>query len=157
MKNVEDVYPLSPMQEGMLFDSLYEPGSGAYVIQVSSKIEGDCNIPAFQRAWQKILERYPSLRSAFVWDRIERPLQVVRKEVSLTWDQPDWRSLPEGDQEKKIKEYLYTERRRGFNFAHAPLMRMALIRLSEDQYQFLWSCSHLVMDGWSSNIIFDDL
>jgi len=157
MKNVEDVYPLSPMQEGMLFDSLYEPGSGAYVIQVSSKIEGDCNIPAFQRAWQKILERYPSLRSAFVWDRVERPLQVVRKEVSLTWDQPDWRSLPEGDQEKKIKEYLYTERRRGFNFAHAPLMRMALIRLSEDQYQFLWSCSHLVMDGWSSNIIFDDL
>jgi amino acid adenylation domain-containing protein len=157
MKNVEDVYPLSPMQEGMLFDALYEPGSGAHVIQVSSEIEGDCNIPAFQRAWQTILERYPSLRSAFVWDRVERPLQVVRKEVSLTWDQPDWRSLPEEDQGKKIKEYLYKERRRGFNFSRAPLMRMALIRLSEDRYQFLWSCSHLVMDGWSSNIIFDDL
>ncbi|MFZ1006511.1 MAG: amino acid adenylation domain-containing protein [Candidatus Sulfotelmatobacter sp.] len=157
MKNVEDVYPLSPMQEGMLFDALYEPGSGAYVIQVNSKIQGDCNIPAFQRAWQKILERYPSLRSAFVWDRVERPLQVVRKEVGLTWDQPDWRGLSEEDQESKIKEYLYKERRRGFNFSHAPLMRMALIRLSENLYQFLWSCSHLVVDGWSSNIIFDDL
>jgi amino acid adenylation domain-containing protein len=157
MKNVEDVYPLSPMQEGMLFDALYEPGSGAYVIQVSSKIEGDCNIPAFQHAWQKILERYPSLRSAFVWDRVERPLQVVRKEVNLTWDQPDWRGVPEEEQEKRIKEYLCGERRRGFNFARAPLMRMALIRLQDNRYQFLWSCSHLVMDGWSSNIIFDDL
>jgi hypothetical protein len=103
MKNVEDVYPLSPMQEGMLFDALYEPGPGAYVIQVSSKIEGDCNIPAFQHAWQEILGRYPSLRSAFVWDRVERPLQVVRKQVSLTRDQPDWRGLLEEDQEKKIK------------------------------------------------------
>lgn len=157
MKNVEDVYPLSAMQEGMLFDALYEPGSGAYVIQLSSKIEGDFNVAAFQRAWQTILKRHPSLRSALLWEGVEKPLQVVRKEVTLAWDQPDWRGMPEKDQEKNLQDYICEERRRGFNFAQAPLMRMALIRLRENRYQFLWSCSHLVLDGWSSNIIFEDL
>lgn len=157
MKNVEDVYPLSAMQEGMLFDALYEPGSGAYVMQVSSRIEGDFDVAAFQRSWEVIVERHPCLRSALIWERVERPLQIVRKEVTLSWDQPDWRGLPDNEQEKALQHYIQAERERGFNFVQAPLMRMALIRLKETQYQFLWSCSHLVMDGWSSNIVFEEL
>src|SRR5947209_18096405 len=93
MKNVEDVYPLCPMQEGMMFHTLLTPGTGAYVVHISSRIEGEFDIPAFKRSWQKLLERHPILRSAFLWDRVEKPLQVVRAELTLTWNEQDWRSL----------------------------------------------------------------
>ncbi|HEX3094175.1 MAG TPA: condensation domain-containing protein, partial [Candidatus Angelobacter sp.] len=117
MKNVEDIYPLSPMQEGMLFHTLYAPGSGAYVVHISSRIEGDLNIDAFKRAWQKILDRHPILRSAYLWDKVDKPLQVVRTGVTLPWYEPDWRGLPAQQQEQQLQDYLWSEHSRGFDLS----------------------------------------
>lgn len=157
MKNVEDVYPLSPMQNGMMFHTLYAPGSGAYVVHISSRIDGNFSVAHFKRAWQTILDRHPILRSAYLWEKVESPLQVVRKELQFTWDERDWREMPAAEQEKQIQEYLWSEHYRGFDLAQAPLIRMALIRLGESSYQFVWNYSHLLLDGWSVNIIFGEL
>lgn len=157
MKNVEDIYPLSPMQEGMMFHTLYEPGSGAYVVHISSRIQGDLNIAAFKSAWQKILDRHPILRSAYLWDKVDKPLQVVRNEVTLPWYEPDWRGISAEKQEQQLHDYLWAEHGRGFDLSQAPLIRMALIRLDDNKYQFVWNYSHLLLDGWSVQIVFEEL
>ena len=157
MKNVEDIYPLSPMQEGMLFHTLYEPGSGAYVVHIGSRIQGNLNIAAFKRAWQKILDRHPILRSAYLWEKVDKPLQVVRNEVTLPWYEPDWRGLSAEKQEQQLHDYLWSEHSRGFDLSQAPLMRMALIRLNENKYHFVWNYSHVLLDGWSVQIVFEEL
>jgi len=157
MKNVEDIYPLSPMQEGMMFHTLYEPGSGAYVVHISSRIQGDLNVSAFKRTWQKIIDRHPILRSAYLWEKVDKPLQVVRNEVTLPWYEPDWRGVPAEKQEQQLHDYLWAEHGKGFDLSQAPLMRMALIRLDENKYHFVWNYSHLLLDGWSVQIVFEEL
>jgi hypothetical protein len=80
-KNIEAAYPLSPMQHGMLFHTLYEPESGMYFEQLSCTLDGNLNVLAFQQAWQQVVDRHPVLRTAFVWNKIEKPLQVVGRRV----------------------------------------------------------------------------
>ncbi len=85
MNNIEDIYELSPMQQGMLFHTLHSPESEAYFEQLLCTLQGEFNLPAFQQAWQKIVDRHPVLRSSFHWEEIEKPLQMVSKEVELPW------------------------------------------------------------------------
>jgi len=148
MANIEDVYPLSPMQQGMLFHSLYAPDSGVYVEQVSSTLHGDLNIQAFERAWQHVVNRHAILRTAFVWEGLDEPLQVVHQQVQLPLEQFDWRTLSHAEQEAKLEAFLQTEQRRGFELSQAPLMRLAIMQLADDTYQFVWSHHHLLLDGW---------
>jgi surfactin family lipopeptide synthetase C len=91
-RNIEDTYPLSPMQQGMLFHSLADPESGVYVTQVTCTL-ANLNVPALQQAWRQVMERHPILRSAFVWKNLERPLQVVGRQVGLPLVEEDWRHL----------------------------------------------------------------
>src|ERR1044072_1934796 len=149
MKNVEDLYPLSPMQQGLLFHSLYAPESGFYVQQLSCTISAGLNVTAFNEAWRKVLERHPILRTAFIWEGIEEPLQLVRQKVQLTVEQQDWRSETEGAQQDHFEQLLEADRRRGFDLSEAPLMRFYLIRVNEDAYRFVWSSHHILLDGWS--------
>ena len=82
-KNIEDVYTLSPLQEGLLFHSLYAPESDAYLQHLKFTVRGPLDVGGFERAWQRLVERHPILRTAFVWDKHEKPLQVVRRQVTL--------------------------------------------------------------------------
>src|SRR5215207_2218406 len=157
MKNVEDVYPLSPMQQGMLFHTLYAPGSGAYVVHISCTMRGALHIPAFKRAWQTVLQRHQILRSAFLWERLDSPLQVVRQHVELDWNEQDWRELPPAAQKERLDAYLWDEHLRGFDLSKAPLLHLTLFRLADDTYQFIWHYSHLLLDGWSVHLVFHDL
>jgi len=89
---VEDLYPLSPTQQGLLFHSLYGPASGVYVVQVGFTIRGRLNLDAFCRAWQWLVQRHPVLRTAFTWDSLEEPLQVVGRQATLPIDIQDWQT-----------------------------------------------------------------
>ncbi|HJR08608.1 MAG TPA: non-ribosomal peptide synthase/polyketide synthase [Pyrinomonadaceae bacterium] len=147
-KNVEDLYPLSPLQQGLLFHSVYAPASGVYVEQLSCTLGGELNLDAFGRAWQQTIDRHPILRTAFVWEGLDEPVQVVRRSVRLPFAQEDWRALSAAEQQERLHAYLKDDLRQGFDLAKAPLMRIALLRLSEDSYQFVWSYHHLMLDGW---------
>jgi amino acid adenylation domain-containing protein len=156
-KNIEDIYPLSPMQQGMLFHSLYAPTSGMYVEQLSFELNGNLDVAAFKQAWQEVLNRHSVLRTAFVWENLEKPLQVVGRQVSLPWQQLDWRELSSIEQQQQLEALLEAEQKRGFELSKAPLMNLTLIQLAENPYQFIWNHHHLLLDGWSLPLIFKEV
>ncbi|HEX3531180.1 MAG TPA: condensation domain-containing protein, partial [Thermoanaerobaculia bacterium] len=153
MKNVEDVYPLSPLQESLLFSVLSAPGSTIGFEQSSWMIEAPIDASAFRRTWERTLERHPILRTAFFVDAGKKPLQVVRQKVELPFDLLDWRHLEPEEQQRRLDEYLENDRRRGFDPARAPLLRVGLIRLAEARYVLVWSNQHLLLDGWCAPLI----
>jgi aryl carrier-like protein len=155
-KNVEDIYPLSPQQQGMLFESLSSVESGKYVEQNVYDLKGGLNLAAFQRAWQSIVERHPVLRTAFVWKNVPEPLQVVLRQVEAPLEQHDWRQLLLSEQKERLQSYLLADRRRGFELTRAPLMRLAMIRTGEMSNHFVWTLHHILMDGWCMPVIIDE-
>lgn len=146
-KNIEDIYPLSPVQQGMLFHSLLAPASGVYVVQVSYEMHGSLDIAAFEQAWQQEVDRHPVLRTAFVWENLEKPLQVVGRYAKPLLEQHDWRTLSPEKQQQQLEALLQAERKQGFNLSKAPLMRLTLIQIGQDAYQFIWSYHYLLLDG----------
>jgi amino acid adenylation domain-containing protein len=156
LENVEDIYPLSPLQQGMLFHTLYAPQSGAYFVQARCAMEGEINGFAFRRAWQEVVNRHPVLRTAFLSEGLDEPLQVVRRTVELPWEELDWRALPASEQTAKIETFLNADQKRGFDLTRAPLTRVALIRLADQCYELVWSCHHILLDGWSWPLVFKD-
>ncbi|HET6377223.1 MAG TPA: amino acid adenylation domain-containing protein, partial [Methylocella sp.] len=157
MRGISDVYPMTPLQQGILFHSLCAPRSGIYVEQLSCILEGKLDKTAFMDAWRLVVSAHPILRTAFVWEGAGRPLQVVHGEVALPIEEQDWRDVPAGDQEKRWKAFLDSDREEGFDFAHPPLMRLALMRCGEDRWFFLWSHHHVLLDGWSGPLVLKDV
>ncbi|MGE0127957.1 MAG: condensation domain-containing protein [Blastocatellales bacterium] len=157
MKNVEDIYPLSPVQQGMLFHALYDPKAGMYLEQKTCFLNGDLNVSAFERAWRRVVERHPVLRTAFVWQGLDEPMQVVRQKASLSWMQEDWREFTPEEQQTRSSAFLQTDRARGMELSKAPLMRLALFRLTDDSYQLTWTHHHILLDGWSLPILFKEV
>ncbi|NJM72004.1 MAG: amino acid adenylation domain-containing protein, partial [Scytonema sp. RU_4_4] len=156
-KNLSAIYPLSPMQQGMLFHSLYAPESGVYVEQMTLKLKGDVNVAAFKEAWQKVVDRYSILRTLFIWENRPTPLQVVLKQVDLPWTNLDWRSFSTAEQQQQLSELLTSQKQQGFQFKVAPLMECTFIQLSHDTYEFIWNHHHILIDGWCLPIIFKEV
>ncbi|MEO0852610.1 MAG: condensation domain-containing protein, partial [Cyanobacteria bacterium J06648_11] len=154
---IADLYPLSPTQEGMLFHTLYSPQGGMYFDQVSCKIEGALDIEFFQQAWAQVVRHYDVLRTAFLWQDLDRPLQAVRHSVDLPWTELDWSDVDEAERSRKLQDFLAAERERGFDLAQAPLMRLTLIRVGRDAYYFVWSRHHLLLDGWSLPLVMQSM
>jgi surfactin family lipopeptide synthetase C len=158
MKNVQDIYPLSPMQHGILFHSLYAPRSGIYHQQVIGTLCGDMDIPAFIKSWQRVVDRHGVLRTLFIWSGLdEPPLQIVRQRVELPWEQQDWRNLSLAKLQERMESFLQADRESGFELSQAPLMRLALLQVSDDAYQFVWSHHHLLLDGWSVSLVLKEV
>src|SRR5215813_12223917 len=155
--NVETIYALSPMQQGMLFHSLYTPTSGEYFVQLTCTLSGKVNPEALHQAWQEIVNRHSVLRTLFIWQHRKEPVQVVRQHVSLPWLSLDWRALAPALQQQELAEFLADDLARGFELQHAPLMRLALIQVDDETYYFVWSFHHLLLDGWSTARVFKDV
>jgi len=155
-KNVADFYPLSPMQQGMLFHSLLDPSSGMYVEQLSCTIRGELDIPAFQQAWQQVVKRNTILRTGFLGEGLKEPVQVVHRQAPLPFEIQDWRDLGLEEQETRLDEFLAQDRARGFEHAKPPLMRIYLIQREEHTYQFIWTHHHIILDGWSIPLLFQE-
>ncbi|MET0395723.1 MAG: condensation domain-containing protein, partial [Longimicrobiaceae bacterium] len=156
-RGVEDVYPLSPLQEGMLFHALYAPGSGVYVTQFGFALEGALDSDALERAWQAAVERHEPLRTGFAWEGLPRPVQVVRREAELPFRREDWRGLDAAEQKARLERFLDADRAEGFELARAPLMRMALFRTGEEAHELVWTHNHIILDGWSLSLVFRDV
>jgi amino acid adenylation domain-containing protein/non-ribosomal peptide synthase protein (TIGR01720 family) len=152
-RQIENIYPLSPMQQGMLFHSLYAPESAVYVEQLSFVLRRSLNVSAFKRAWQQVIDRHSVLRTSFLWDDPGAPLQIVHRNVSLACQEEDWRGLSESEQHERLEIVVKKDRQQGFDLSKAPLMRLAVIRMAEDAYQVVWSHHHLLLDGWSLSLI----
>ena len=156
-KNIESIYPLAPIQEGMLFHTLMQPNSGIYLQQYRLLITMDnLDLSAFEKAWQSVVERHQILRTAFVHESQEQALQVVLKQVDLPFEHFDWRHLSKKEQDLGIEQILVDERQSGLAFNKAPLMHIRLIQIADNRYQFIRSYHHILMDAWCFSLIMMD-
>src|SRR6185437_7264860 len=146
---IEDIYPLSPLQSGLLFHTLLEPGSGIYFEQLTCELHSGLDESAFARAWQLLAARHPILRTAFIWKGQREPVQVVHRDLQIPWRQEDWRETDSQLHSKKLSQFLADDRTKGFELNRAPLMRIATIRLADDVWQLVSSHHHILLDGWS--------
>ena len=153
MQAIEDFYPLSSAQQGILFHTLYTPNTRVYLQQLTTTLCGEIEPRLFEQSWQEVLNRHPSLRSSFRWIELKEPVQVVHKQVSLPLEYLDWRALEPDKQQQQLERLLDGDREKGFQLADAPLMRLMLIRMSEHLYEFVWSYHHILMDGWSISLV----
>ncbi|MGW0366578.1 amino acid adenylation domain-containing protein [Streptomyces sp. NPDC002990] len=156
-RDVEDVYPLTPMQSGMLFHTLAEPGSGAYFEQMSFVLDGVREPGLLERAWQHVSDHLEILRAAVQWERVDRPLLVVHRRTALPVVHLDWRGLSAGARAAELDRYLAEDRARGIDLSAAPLMRLALIRLSDTSVRVVRTSHHVLLDGWSTFQMLDEL
>ncbi|HZI20317.1 MAG TPA: condensation domain-containing protein, partial [Pyrinomonadaceae bacterium] len=157
MKNVEDIYPLSPLQQGILYHTLHEREFSMYFEIITWVIEGEVHVEAYERAWQRAVDLHPVLRSSFVWEGVDEPLQVVRRRAKLPMTHLDWRGAGPAEREARLESLFAEERRRGFDLMKPPLMRVTLVRTGEASYRFVWCYHHGLIDGWSCSLIFNDV
>jgi hypothetical protein len=155
-ENVEDIYELTPVQKGMLFHCLYASESALYFFHHTLTLHGNPNVEAFEQAWQQVVDRHTILRTGFYWEDIDNPLQVVYKQVKITLNQYDWRDVEQAKQQERLKSFLESDRKLGFDYSQPCLMRLALIRFTDDRYEFIWSNHHIIIDGWTTPIILEE-
>jgi amino acid adenylation domain-containing protein len=156
-ENVEAIYSLSPLQQGILFHTVWSPGSGEYFEQFTWPLAGRIEAGALQRAWQRVLDRHPALRTSFFWEGLEKPRQVVHKRLALPFEWLDWREAAAEEQGQRLRALLAADREQGFVLSRAPLMRIRLIQLGQDLHQLVWSHHHLLLDGWSIGLVMGEV
>jgi amino acid adenylation domain-containing protein/non-ribosomal peptide synthase protein (TIGR01720 family) len=154
---LEDVYPLSPMQEGMLFHYLLAPLSGNYFEQKVMRLTGSIDVLAVRESMQGLIARYDVLRTVFVYEGYDRPLQIVLKEAVADFEFEDIRQkcLHDGEQ-AVIRSYQQKDKAKNFDVSTGPLLRITLLQTSDDQFTLLWSHHHILMDGWCMGIVWSD-
>ncbi|WP_436498500.1 non-ribosomal peptide synthase/polyketide synthase [Actinokineospora sp. HUAS TT18] len=154
---VEDVYPLTPLQAGMVFHSLVDPDGGSYVDQVRIVLDGVADPAALTAAFQRVVDRTPILRTSVVWEGVDEPVQVVHRRAEVAADHHDWRALSEIDRQAALADLLAADRARGFDLGTAPLLRVAVARWTDDRAVLVWSSHHVLLDGWSTGQVFAEV
>ncbi|MDT9678260.1 amino acid adenylation domain-containing protein [Pseudomonas sp. JV414] len=150
---IEDIYPLSPLQQGMLFHSLLHEDSGVYLMQDRYRIGGAIDEVAFLESWRQVVALHPSLRASFQWKTQKQPVQVIHREVKVPLDTLDLRGLAPHEQEARIRTLLEDEQKVGFNLSKPPLIRFRLVRLADESYEFIRSFHHILMDAWCISLV----
>ncbi|NIF30501.1 AMP-binding protein, partial [Pantoea sp. Tr-811] len=146
---IADIYPLAPMQQGMLFHSLYEQAAQSYIMQLRVDVQG-LDVERFQHAWQAALDAHPILRTGFAWQgELQYPVQVVQRSVALPFAHHDWRGQP--DLQQALQTLADHERLQGFDLASAPLLRLILVQTDADRHHLVCTHHHILMDGWSTS------
>jgi amino acid adenylation domain-containing protein len=155
--NIEDIYPLSPLQQGMLFHSLYAPESRAYFHQYTCELEGPLDLSAFKKAWRRLVDRHTILRTSFEWEELDEPVQIVNQGVEFSIELLNWEVMTSEEQERQFETFMEGDRNLGFELSRAPLMRLSLVRLSDELHRLVWSHHHILLDGWSVPIVLNEV
>ena len=157
LSNIEDSYPLTSFQQGILFHILDRPTSGTYLNQQSYTLKGKLDVQAFQVAFKEVVNRHQIMRTAFILSAQDGPRQMVFRQVDLPWAMYDWRDIPPAEADEHLALLQQAEYRIGFELSRAPLMRMTLVQRETDLYEFIWSYHLLLLDGVSGVVVFKEL
>ena len=144
---IEDVYPLSPLQEGMYYHWSNSPSS--YFAQMSYQLKGALHVDMLEQSYQLLIERHAILRTSFTNKVGKELLQVVKKEGSSEFNFLD----ESADKSFSIEEFKKADQHKGFNLEKGSQMRLSVVRLAENTYEFIWSYHHILMDGWCAGIL----
>jgi amino acid adenylation domain-containing protein len=155
--NLQDLYSLSPMQEGMLFHCMMSPESEAYREQIAYRLQGSFDIARFESSWIELARRYDVLRTVFVHEKATRPLQMVLKAVAVRLHVEDLRALSADAQTTRVAAYRRHVREREFDLARDLPWRVAVLQLANDRFEVVWTFHHIILDGWSVGLLVADL
>jgi amino acid adenylation domain-containing protein/non-ribosomal peptide synthase protein (TIGR01720 family) len=156
-RSVEDIYPLTAAQAGMVFHGLVDPVSGAYLNQVQLRLSGVCDPQALGAAWQRVVDRTPVLRSRVVWEGFDEPLQIVQRDVRVPISHDDWTGLSDAEWRDRLQRLLERDRAESFHLATPPLLRLVIAALPDEEVWLVWTFHHVLLDGWSSAQLFDEV
>ena len=156
-EDIQDIYPLSPIQQGILFHGLHVPEMGLYHMQDVYTFNGNLNVRAFEQAWQQLSNLHSVLRTSFYWQELDKPLQVVQDKAEIPIVYLDWRKVDPSEHKEHLKSFLKKDRQQGFDFSQAPLIRVALIQIKDNTYYLVWTWHLIVLDGWSLPLLLTDL
>ncbi|MFE3261856.1 amino acid adenylation domain-containing protein [Nocardia sp. NPDC059229] len=155
---LSDVWPLSPLQSGLLFHAMLTQNTvDVYTIQTVLDLSGVVDVDRLKVAAQAILDRYPSLRTAFVTDSEGQAHQVVLDRVEVPFQVVDLTDLPEAERNPRMREMIEADRAAHFDLSAAPLMRFNVFRISDDLVHLIITTHHILVDGWSMPLLMQDL
>ncbi|MFQ5678530.1 MAG: amino acid adenylation domain-containing protein [Gemmatimonadota bacterium] len=147
--SMEDEYPLTPLQQGMLYQWLAAPRSGVDVEQIVCTLREAVDVEALRRGWEGVARRHAVFRTSFAWRGLDEPVQRVHARIELPFAVRDWRDLDSDRREDRFRSFLCSDRTRGFDLGKAPCVRLALFRFGEAEYRLVWSFHHILLDGRS--------
>ncbi|MFM0400732.1 amino acid adenylation domain-containing protein [Paraburkholderia aspalathi] len=147
--DIEDIYPATPLQQGLLFHSLLTAGAGMYLNQLRLTLDGALDPRALLAAWQDMLDQHPVLRTHFELGQESGPLQVVHRHAVVPFATHDWRAHAT-DYDARLAQWLGADLRSDFDPGRAPLMRVALFARPDGAHDLVWTSHHALLDGWSS-------
>ncbi|MGB0524987.1 MAG: amino acid adenylation domain-containing protein, partial [Flammeovirgaceae bacterium] len=153
---LQDIYSLSPMQEGMLFHGLYNTSSTAYTEQLSFDLH-EVDVELLKKSWEYITEHHTVCRTRFFHNALSSPIQCVYRKVEVPFECFDYSNEQADHLSEKIDAFMQADIERGFTFDEVPLMRISLIKQTEKLHTMVWTSHHMLMDGWSLPIIIKDL
>ncbi|MFY0632109.1 MAG: hypothetical protein JXR05_17245, partial [Flavobacteriaceae bacterium] len=146
---LSDIYVLSPLQQGLMFHSLYENNPSAYLVQMSFDLVGDLNVDHFGNSWAHLMSNHSILRTGFDHNSLEVPVQYVQEGLPVPLEVLDYRE----ESQEALETFLEKDKNKGFVLDSAPLFRLSLLRLAEDRYKLVLTNHHLILDGWSTPIV----
>ena len=153
---IEAIFPLSYMQEGLLFHHL-SSSLDQGLLYVECTLKGALQVDYFKKAWDQTVKRHSVLRSTVHWKNLKKPLQLVHPEQRVNWKFFDWSSHTAENKKQKLEKLKQTDRQTGINFENAPLLNVIIIQMEPQNFCLLWRCHHLLLDGWSSSNILQDV
>ncbi|CAM5602201.1 non-ribosomal peptide synthetase [Bacillus safensis FO-36b] [Bacillus safensis subsp. safensis] len=150
---VQDMYYLSPMQEGMLFHTLHHQEKGFYVEQMDMNVKGTLRYDLLEKSMNIIVERYDIFRTVFLHEKVKRPVQVVLKERPFTLDVVDLQDLSEDEQLERIDKFKQQDQLRGFDLSRILSCRASVFQTGPASYRWIWSYHHILLDGWCFGLV----
>ncbi len=155
---IEDILPLSPVQEGMLFHAFYDAaGPDIYNVQIGLSLDGPVDEKSLQDAAKALLGRYPNLRSAFKHEGLARPAQIIPKDIALNWKAVDLSGFEGTERRRKLDEMVQQDRLIRFVPRVSPLFRFLFLRCGPEEFHLLITTHHILVDGWSVPLLIREL
>ncbi len=156
-RNVKNLYALTPLQEGILFHSLMDESGSTYFEQACFNVNGQVNVACFQKAWNELIRRHDVLRTIFVMKNVPQPLQIVLKQRELAIGLEDITHLASKAQDEHIEEFRSKDRQTPFDLTKDLLIRINLFKRGDNLHTLVWSFHHIIMDGWSVSVLYEEL
>ncbi|WP_394844480.1 non-ribosomal peptide synthase/polyketide synthase [Pendulispora brunnea] len=153
--DVQDIYPATPLQQGLLFHSMARSEDGLYVYQLRLTMAGALDVAALRAAWETLVGRYDILRTCFEWRHGGEALQIVHRQVDIPFAEHDWSAAR--DYAERFAAFCRDDVARGFDVERPPLMRVAVFTRPDGKHDVVWTMHHALSDGWSSARMFGDV
>ena len=153
---LKHVFPLSHSQDGLLFRDIYtknEKCCDEYIVQVITEFSSQLDVELLQKIFCDIADCYDVLKTGFVWERVKKPLQFVVEKADIKICK-----FTVNNQTDYLGDFLKQDRKKKFDLTSPPLFRINYIQDScNGKYILVWTCHHILMDGWSSRTILHEL